>query len=67
MICTDIAKEKLTFRETDRNCRELINIESPQKKHYETVKKEVDFYFHSYPVTGNDIVPKEVVRRIENA
>jgi hypothetical protein len=68
MICIDVLKEKLTYREVGRNCRELINTApTPKIEHYKEVDKAVSDHFTFESKSAYDsIVPKEVVRRIEN-
>ena len=65
MICVDVLKEKLTYREVDRNCRELINTPSPKMEHYKTVYKAVSDHYLTHDVDINTIVPKEALRGLK--
>jgi len=66
MICVDVLKEKLTYREVDNNCKELISIPSSlEVEHYRTVDEAIrDYYYHGMS-SFDAIVPKEALRGLK--
>jgi len=73
MICVDVLKEKLTYREVDSNCKELTSLPSEKKGHYHAVHKAVinEYFSKSREIREmskglDEIVPKEAIKSIEN-